>query len=665
IWDLIYEQISDKNSEDRKKDSDGSRSEPLSTVTTPEDHIKETTTGKKSLSSMFSELKTIFSWDSFVNLQNMVQLKNPSQIIDHGEKPSKIEANVLNNFKAEDATEYVSRFALAPVDMETCSKCKKNPPSKTSNTEQWLPFRLVHVATQHVHISRNLCTSCRAVASQYQAISHSWGQIVTLESKLPWPILIHDANKLMDICHAVTKHNVEWIWMDILCIDQNSPSDKCSQVRDMGHVYSSASAAGIWLTSSEKRSDLSRLIRLTAEVNPNFYEHSWDTCNDACKQMVKAANDVGKDDWFWRIWTLQEYVLPQKLIELESGLELENLHSAFSYGEQHYNDPDKVLKNTQGENRTFWHVAAMLRLRYFKEDLLSLKSLLRVTAWRECSIGQDRIYGLHSFSDVGHVSYDTNIETVTRGAVEQAIRNGDLSPLLVEGSRQKTSGSMWKLVDEKGYYGFVGPMCANVSQADVKLTEQGIFLTVTRHKIEYIERIPDQESVFSYFDWLKIVSSKILRAGGDPLLVIAPNADENQKKALNGLIAKGEIVEETLAEFVHDINEQIGNSLILIRINVDGEVKIILASFIGNNNSEFPTNLVYLEGAYREGLPTYMENSISITEKPREICLLVSDIDESNTFVDDYKSCIMRGWAFQIEIEKCNLSGKKETILLN
>ncbi|KAJ1543951.1 hypothetical protein HK096_007962 [Nowakowskiella sp. JEL0078] len=595
----------------------------------------------------------------------MVHLTNPIQnITDHGENPKEIDANELNNFKVEDATEFVSRFALAPFDMKTCSKCKNNPPSKTSDTKHWLPFRLVHVATQHVHMSLNLCTSCRAVASQYQAISHSWGQIVTLESKLPWPILIHDAKKLMDICHAVTKHNVEWIWMDILCIDQNSPSDKCSQVGDMGHVYSSASAAGIWLTTSEKRSKLSRLIRLTAEVKPTYYGHSWDTCNDACKQLVEAATDVGKDDWFWRIWTLQEYVLPQKLIEIESGLEIENLHSAFSYGEQHYDGTERVLKTTQGENRTFWNVADMLRLRYFKEDLLSMKSLLRVTAWRECSIGQDRIFGLHSFSDVGHISYDVNVETATRGAVEQAIRNGDLSPLLVEGCRQNTPGSMWKLEDVKGYYGFVGPMSASVSQADVKLTEKGILLNITRHKIEYIERIPDQESVLSYFDWLKIVSSKILRAGGDPLSVIAPYADENHKAALNNLITKGEIVEDTLTECLHEINEQVGRSLILIRIKVDGEVKIILASFIGNNISEFPTTLIYLEGAFREGLPAYMENSMFVTEKPRGICLLVSDTNESIEVVNEHKSCIMRGWTFQIDFENCNLSGKKETILL-
>ncbi|KAF2181338.1 HET-domain-containing protein, partial [Zopfia rhizophila CBS 207.26] len=103
-------------------------------------------------------------------------------------------------------------------------------------------------------------------------------------------------------------------WIDTLCINQNDPEERTSQVELMGAIYSAAKRVVIWLgeedTASQKAIDtmieLSKsLVKLLGGHYGAVFRHD----KHPYKDEARAINEFFDRPWFKRVWAFQEAVL--------------------------------------------------------------------------------------------------------------------------------------------------------------------------------------------------------------------------------------------------------------------------------------------------------------------------------------------------------------------
>ncbi|KAK3315720.1 heterokaryon incompatibility protein-domain-containing protein [Apodospora peruviana] len=122
----------------------------------------------------------------------------------------------------------------------------------------------------------------------YEALSYCWGDpthtdSITLNS-LPFGI---SAN-LSAALHQLRKPDVERIlWVDAICIDQSSDSDKKREVSRMRAIYYSAKSVAIWLGPSSP----------TSNDALNFAEEMYSTFRFVCDQFGVGSSGEGAFDW--------------------------------------------------------------------------------------------------------------------------------------------------------------------------------------------------------------------------------------------------------------------------------------------------------------------------------------------------------------------------------
>ncbi|KAF2432003.1 HET-domain-containing protein, partial [Tothia fuscella] len=115
----------------------------------------------------------------------------------------------------------------------------------SANAAQRFPRRLLHVSVVDKVMSVRLC-SYTAVPEhvEYFTLSHCWGQTTPLQltrSKLmdflkdipitSLPRTFHDA------CYIVARLGYQYIWVDSLCILQDSTQDKEEEIGSMGSIF--------------------------------------------------------------------------------------------------------------------------------------------------------------------------------------------------------------------------------------------------------------------------------------------------------------------------------------------------------------------------------------------------------------------------------------------
>lgn len=93
---------------------------------------------------------------------------------------------------------------------------------------------------------------------QYEAISYCWGgQNPTLPLRCNEGTQIMVTENVMEILKLVQNEESSLIlWIDSVCIDQSSDSDKSAQVAIMGEIYKHASQVTIWLGEGSYETDM-------------------------------------------------------------------------------------------------------------------------------------------------------------------------------------------------------------------------------------------------------------------------------------------------------------------------------------------------------------------------------------------------------------------------
>lgn len=147
----------------------------------------------------------------------------------------------------------------------------------------------------------------------YVALSYVWGG-----SGIPVPTI-----SLSDHTKAVTdnlraalyalrdKTDTRLIWIDALCINQEDNTEKDHQVKLMGKLYQKCASCWIWLGGATSIAGIETAVKLLENwasdehLNANLNFDS---------TLIKTVTELTTRAWFSRIWTVQESILPKKLV---------------------------------------------------------------------------------------------------------------------------------------------------------------------------------------------------------------------------------------------------------------------------------------------------------------------------------------------------------------
>lgn len=170
-----------------------------------------------------------------------------------------------------------------------------------------------------------------ASCPRFTAISYVWGDKKLHPSKLVingrtcrvlesiYPILTR-------LGHHPTLREESWFWIDYLCINQADVLERGSQVALMGSLYTRASRTVVWLGEEEGTSTPRGAKDATALMHHIVDEWPWQAGTDE-EEVTRLRDSVSSDQWqalrswmkrpWWtRVWTLQEFLLPERLIFL-------------------------------------------------------------------------------------------------------------------------------------------------------------------------------------------------------------------------------------------------------------------------------------------------------------------------------------------------------------
>ncbi|KAI8934920.1 hypothetical protein NX059_008589 [Plenodomus lindquistii] len=170
-----------------------------------------------------------------------------------------------------------------------------------------------------------LKTFLLASAPHFFTASYVWGSKTHSHTAIQLntgslPVL----SSLVPFLHMVTKHDdfheIDWWWIDSLCINLEDGHEREKQIQIMADIYKRAKKAIVWLgEEQEEDSDcagaiefLHDLAGLQVAFNRDDRATRQNLQNLEFTSNCAAVSKLLFRPWWTRVWTLQEFVLPKE-----------------------------------------------------------------------------------------------------------------------------------------------------------------------------------------------------------------------------------------------------------------------------------------------------------------------------------------------------------------
>jgi len=192
-----------------------------------------------------------------------------------------------------------------------------------------LPLRLFKLNLDAVRIATDLSKSLGDLVygstlkpSIFCIVSFVWGRTAEYSIPgIPYKVKITDAEKLIFILRACARRGYEYVWMDALCIDQYNPQEKAQEMQKMRYYYITAHVTIVF------GDEYGKFASRWAEVDRKIQE--WRGRDQAFAEKLPdwdalpAIKELLMDNWFYRVWTLQECLLPLRTTPFDSEITLD------------------------------------------------------------------------------------------------------------------------------------------------------------------------------------------------------------------------------------------------------------------------------------------------------------------------------------------------------
>jgi hypothetical protein len=369
-----------------------------------------------------------------------------SEIVHVGRKamPTQMQMQQRNN--TDDGSEFtnaINNIQISDIVLDQSSVSFRSHnyslyQSKYMNINFSDNFRLVthQPNLQHkfgVELVGAMCTT------EYWAISYEWGFITNrTDYGCGWLSPERHANAIGDIVRLVhDKIGHHALWMDALCVDQSSITDKESQIPLMGKYYNSCIGTVIKLTglyemefmvlealADEMDMFVKKIGRMGDIKDMDMYE--------SLDEVLSAISRICDDSWFTRVWTMQEYMLPKKVVLLDNvgnmldGDAFEKCTS-ISYIHDHLVQLGKI-------ERAFSKNMTGMRQIWSKLDRIpSISRILKNIQGRKCGVEEDYVYGVLGLLQGNYVvKYGIGLSNAAKSIIVQSANQGDITGLMSE-----------------------------------------------------------------------------------------------------------------------------------------------------------------------------------------------------------------------------------------
>ncbi|KAF2971856.1 hypothetical protein GQX73_g1678 [Xylaria multiplex] len=172
---------------------------------------------------------------------------------------------------------------------------------------------------------RQLCLSDRKTRDAYEALSYVWGSraadvpIICGGKTILVTRNCYDA--LIRLRAGIVSREPRCLWIDAICVDQRDDEgatlERNSQVKQMGEVYTNAKTVLIWLGTTNADS-------------ATFFNNLKDAVNATTPSEHDLVQEFLDNQWFTRVWTLQELCLARRATVLWGNTSV-SFHTLNSY----------------------------------------------------------------------------------------------------------------------------------------------------------------------------------------------------------------------------------------------------------------------------------------------------------------------------------------------
>jgi hypothetical protein len=178
-------------------------------------------------------------------------------------------------------------------------------------------FRLLRILPTSLSQSGQI--SCQMIhrnftTHEFWALSYTWGSQENKREILvngkPFPI----GRNLYNFFAAAQKDKELvscWLWIDQLCINQDSNDERNHQVNQMGSIYQAAAQTVVWLEGSIP-AVIDPTIELSEFINREYWSRLWIIQEVLLSRKVQLMNAQGQKMWLENLWSYENYTAAQR-----------------------------------------------------------------------------------------------------------------------------------------------------------------------------------------------------------------------------------------------------------------------------------------------------------------------------------------------------------------
>jgi hypothetical protein len=284
------------------------------------------------------------------------------------------------------------------------------------------------------------CKSCAKIMSDYAIASYTWEGCENIKGiKEPMPIgSLHVM--LRKLLHVRCRR---YIWVDALCINQDSEEEKEYNITLMGHLYENAKIcyACIGVKVRSGINSISRLLpfmELYTLYGGGYSQEEYPetaSCEIAedIDNITGCLSAIFKSRWFSRAWTVQESILSKNLFFVTDNVVIpkNDIELFADYALMLLNEDDYLALDEYHN--------AITSLAEYRELLqpsdICAMTVLKIMSKREATKEHDKVYsvlGILPNLDI-QISYKMPLDELHRLFQVQLLKSGDHSVLLIVG----------------------------------------------------------------------------------------------------------------------------------------------------------------------------------------------------------------------------------------
>ncbi|CAN8096987.1 unnamed protein product [Discula destructiva] len=269
---------------------------------------------------------------------------------------------------------------------------------------------------------------------RFIALSYVWGEhklhseTITVDGQSCSVIeSIHPMLSLL--CDHRILRNETWFWIDYLCINQSDSTERATQVALMGRLYRLAFRTIVWLgeLSPEVEGAMDTLYQIAAWPRKPTVD-ARDLLRDSVTPAQWDALSHWMDrPWWTRVWTLQEFLIPNRLVFHCGGESITKAKWASAIAAMY-----DYRVSGRPQRKAFGNQWARRRLlEYYDDDRLrdkmGLVALMAYVGYYKSTDDRDRIYamlGICTDMDrhiVGPPDYSRSVDETYFGLARQFV----------------------------------------------------------------------------------------------------------------------------------------------------------------------------------------------------------------------------------------------------